>query len=169
MLKFLKKPLILTFTLFIAVLLFSACEDDNGPGGDNLNIAETVETESNLSTLDDLLSEYGLADRLSQEDPLTLFAPTDEALSKEDLDGLTDEEITDLLEYHIVSTNLTFENLQDANSAESLNGDSLFFSFEDDIVFINENQDEITSEGIETTNGIIFKVDTLLKAPQNKE
>jgi uncharacterized surface protein with fasciclin (FAS1) repeats len=72
-----------------------------------------------------------------------------------------------ILEYHIVRMNLTYENLQnkDSSTAETLNGDTLYFTTKGDSVIINGGQAVITSKGTEATNGTIFTLDTLLTAP----
>ncbi|MCW9707347.1 fasciclin domain-containing protein [Aliifodinibius sp. 1BSP15-2V2] len=157
----------LCLALVLGVTLFTACDDDNGSGPDNdMNISETLELEDNLSSAYGLIDDQGLADTLSSDGPITVFIPTDTALDEEDLGDMSDEEIQTLLKYHIVWENLTFDNLKDTESVESFNGDSLYFSADSDTVTINEDQTIITDEGIEATNGIIFKVDTVLTAPE---
>lgn len=152
--------------LVAAVLLFNACDDNSSSPQNNFNIAKTVQSQSNLSSLSELITGHGLTDTLSQDGPVTLFAPSNDALSKADLSGSSDKEIKSALEYHIVPLNLTYENLQSRDSAETLNGNYLYFTTEGNSVIINGGQAVITSTGTEATNGIIFTIDTLLTTPE---
>lgn len=167
MLNAIPKSLKLCLALLVGVTLFTACDDDDGsgPSGD-LTVAETIETESNLSSAYELISAQELADTLNSDGPVTVFIPTDAALEEEDLSDMSDEEIQTLLKYHIVWQNLTFDELKDTESVETFNGDSLYFSADGDTVTINEDQATITAEGMEATNGTVFKVDTVLTATE---
>ncbi len=161
------KSLKLCLVLFVSATLFTACDDDDGsgPSGD-LSIVETLEVESNLSTANELITEQELSDTLASDGPMTVFIPTDTALDEEDLSEMSDEEIQALLKYHIVGQSLTFDDLKDTESVETFNGDSLFFSADGDTVTINEDQATITDEGMEATNGMVFKIDTVLTTPE---
>jgi uncharacterized surface protein with fasciclin (FAS1) repeats len=166
MIKSFTKPFILT--LAIGIFMFAACDNNSSPAPeDNLNIAETVQNQSDLSSLSDMLADYGLSDTLSQEGPLTLFAPDNDALSPVGFafSDSTDSAAKAALEYHIVAKNLTYEDLQGLDKAVALSGDTLYFSTRGDSVIINDGQAVITSEGIEASNGTVFVIDTLLTAP----
>jgi len=154
----------LTLTLLIGGLLFTACDDDSSGPINKLNVSETIQAEDNLSSANTLLSDYDLADTLAQDRPFTVFVPTDAAIEKEDLDGLTEEEIKAILKYHIVPENLTFEELKEVETLETLQGASLQFSTEDDTVIVNDGQAMITEPGLDASNGTVFKVDTVLTA-----
>merc|ERR1711862_912179 len=58
-----------------------------------------------LSTLVSLVTEAGLVETLSGEGPFTVFAPTNaafDALPEGTLDGLSVENLTQILTYHVV-------------------------------------------------------------------
>lgn len=162
MFKSSRKITTVTLALIISALTFAACDDDSSGTDTDLTILEMVETESDLSSLETILSEQELSGTLSQESPMTIFAPTNDALAKEDLSDKSDEEIQSLLKYHIVASALNYEALQDTESVETLNSDSLYFESSEGEVTINSDQAVITAEGMEATNGMVFKVDTLL-------
>jgi uncharacterized surface protein with fasciclin (FAS1) repeats len=165
MIKSVTKLLTVTVALTIGGLLFSACSDNNNPKPKKLSITQTVQEQGNLSSLSDLLTETGLTDTLSQNGPMTLFAPTDEALSSTDFSD--DSTKKSVLKYHIVDANLTYENMLDGGSTTvtALNGDEISIDTKGDSVIINNGQAVITEKGQEAANGTIFMIDTLLAAP----
>ena len=69
-----------TLTLLLGAVLFTACNDDSSGPDNDLTVMETIQTESNLSSVNDLISEHELADTLSNDEPFTVFAPTDAAI-----------------------------------------------------------------------------------------
>lgn len=156
------------FILLLAIIGFAACDDDDSTGPDtDLNALETIEHESDLSDLHNFLAEEDWPDTLAGNDPVTVFAPTDDALEEIEADTLNDEALTNLLRYHIVvGENLPFEELKDTETAVALNDESLLFSSEDDTVVVNEGQALITSDGIEASNGTVFVIDTVLAPPE---
>lgn len=156
------KPLLLL--LLLSIVTFTACEDDSDPV-DTLSVAETVAINSDLSSISQALVTAGLADTLSGEDPVTLFAVANSAFP----DDLSGDSLTNALKYHIVQMNLTFENLKTLESAVTLSGDSLYFSASNDAITINNDQAVITSEGIEAANGVVFVIDTVLTPSADTE
>jgi uncharacterized surface protein with fasciclin (FAS1) repeats len=165
MIKSVTKPFMLTLTLLAGVIMFAACDNNSSPAPDNnTTIAETVQSQSNLSSLSDMLSDHGLIDTLSQDGPLTLFAPDNDAWSQVDslLSDIPDSTVKRGLEYHIVAMNLTYDDLKGLDKVKTLSGDTLYFSTKGDSVIINDGQAVITSEGTEASNGTVFVVDSLL-------
>jgi uncharacterized surface protein with fasciclin (FAS1) repeats len=168
MAKLLSKSLTITFALSIGALMFSACSDHNGSNPKNkMNVAEIVQNQESLSSLNGLLSKHELSDTLSQGGPVTLFAPDNNALSNTSLSDSTDLAAKSVLEYHIVASNLTYKNLkkQDSVSYVTLNGDSLYFTAKGDSIFINGGQAVITKKGATATNGTIFTIGSVLTMP----
>lgn len=153
-----------TLTLLIGATLFTACDDDSSGPSDDLTVMESIQTEDNLSSANDLINDYELADTLSQDEPFTVFAPTNEAVESLDMDGMSDEEIKAALQYHIVAQSINFDKLKGTESLETLNGEMLTFSTENDTVTINGGQATITAAGIDAINGTVFKVDSVLSA-----
>lgn len=152
----------LTFTLLIGGLLFTACDDDSSSPSIDFNVLETIQSQDNLSSFDGLISEYELADTLAKDNPHTVFAPTDNTLDGAGLDELSEDEILELLKYHIVPQDLSFEDLQEIETLETLSGAELQLSFENDTLSINEGQVIITGSGLDASNGTVFKTDSVL-------
>lgn len=66
------------------------------------NIATIATENGSFSVLLSLLDRVGLVDFVTTTDKLTIFAPTDDAFEGVDADALTDQELTDILTYHVV-------------------------------------------------------------------
>merc|ERR1711937_65085 len=69
------------------------------------NIVDLAASDPNLSTLVGLLSDAGLDTVLSGDGPFTVFAPSDAAFQRLGDPGLTEEQLTNVLLYHVVSGN----------------------------------------------------------------
>jgi len=150
------------FILLVAVAVtFTACDDNGSDSNDDLTVMETIQVNSNLSDLSSALETTELDSIITNTAPITVFAPNNEALA----DDIPQEELKAALEYHVVAQNLTFEDLKSLESVETLAGDSLFFTAENDTVTIN-GQAIITENGTEASNGRIFVIDTVLTTPE---
>lgn len=92
--------------LSVAILGFSACDDDDGgnePGTEEMTIAEIVADDANFSTLLAALQQVNLDGTLAQTGPFTVFAPTNQAFANAgiDLATISDEALTEVLLYHV--------------------------------------------------------------------
>ena len=103
--------------------------------------------------------------------PLTVFAPTDAAfvafldevgLSAEDL--LADEDLADILLYHVLGGVVESGDLSNGTFATTLNGDSAFVSLLSSGVFIDQAQ--VTTPDVAADNGVIHIVNDVI-LPQN--
>src|SRR5699024_11984549 len=89
-------------------------------------VATAISKSSMLSTLGEMLDQAELVDTLDSEDELTVFAPTDAAfdqMSDEEMDSLQEDQqqLTDLLQYHVVEGTQEPTDLEDG-SFTSLQG-----------------------------------------------
>lgn len=157
------------FNSFIAVLLvftLQACgnDDDDGPTNppnETGNIVEVAQSNDNFSTLVSALSDAGLVSALEGTGPFTVFAPTNDAFTNVDLSGLTEEQLAEILQYHVVSGNIASGDLNPPQSAEALAGGDLFITSVDGNVTINDNATVVNAD-IEASNGVIHAVDQVL-------
>ncbi|MEM8584699.1 MAG: fasciclin domain-containing protein [Bacteroidota bacterium] len=104
----------LSLTLALVATFFlglSACEapatnnESTEAGNPPKTIAETAAGDERFSTLVSLLDRVNLVDVLANEDAaFTVFAPTNAAFTAAGIDAsqLTDEEITEILLYHVI-------------------------------------------------------------------
>lgn len=110
-----------------------------------------------------------LESTLTMEDvELTVFAPTDEAFdrSETDVDNLSDTELKNIMEYHVVEEKLLSGDLTDGQTVTTMNGDELTISLADDgTISLNGEQAIVQTADIEGTNGVIYIIDSLLEPP----
>jgi uncharacterized surface protein with fasciclin (FAS1) repeats len=131
------------------------------------NIVETAVAAGSFATLVDLVQKAGLADELSGDGPLTVFAPTDEAFAavpKETLDALAadPEQLERVLLYHVVEGEVTSDEVADGASAATLAGPKVEFTV-DDAVKVNEAT--VISPDVMASNGVIHVIDAVLLPP----
>lgn len=110
-----------------AVLLLTACGDDNGVtdnGDEELNIVQTAQEDERFTTLVSLIQNAGLEDLLSTSE-LTVFAPTnaafDELFEVVSPDDLTQDDIIEILSYHVTEGTITSGDLQLQQDVQMLN------------------------------------------------
>lgn len=114
----------------------------------------------------------GLTEQASSKGPFTVFAPTNEAFEKLPA-GTVDEllkpaakaKLTKLLAYHVVKGKLTSDQLQDGQKLKTVTGGTLTVGKQGDTVTITDgagNTATINAADVETTNGIVHSIDTVL-------
>ena len=135
-------------------------------------IVEIAAEDGRFSTLVAAVQAAGLAETLSGEGPFTVFAPTDEAfaaLPEGTLDNLllpeNKQQLTDILLYHVVPGQVMAADVAGLTSATTALGQDATVTVEDGRVFLNDNVEIIVTD-IETSNGVIHVIDTVLIPPQ---
>jgi uncharacterized surface protein with fasciclin (FAS1) repeats len=133
---------------------------------------DTAVAAGEFTTLVSAVKQAGLEETLRGEGPFTVFAPTDEAFSavpKETLDALLadpDGALADVLTYHVVSGKVMSTDLSDGMQAETVNGQPLDITIEDDgSVMVNDAR--VVTADIETSNGVIHVIDQVLVPAAN--
>jgi transforming growth factor-beta-induced protein len=130
-----------------------------------MDIVETAIADGRFKTLVTALQAADLVDTLKGAGPFTVFAPTDDAFAKipaETLNALLADKakLTDVLLYHVVSGNVKAADVVKLTEAETVSGKKVMIRVEGDKVFVNDSQVIITD--IETSNGTIHVIDTVL-------
>ncbi len=100
--------------------------------------------------------------------PYTLFAPTDEAfeeLPEGALDGLTDEELTNILLYHVLDNVVDSGDVMEADALIPLTGETIFVTSDNDTVMLNDSAEVIETD-ITASNGMIHVIDAVLMPPE---
>lgn len=67
------------------------------------DIGAIAAANGSFTVLLSLLDRVGLVDFVANTDKLTVFAPTDDAFEGVDADDLTDEQVANILKYHVVA------------------------------------------------------------------
>ncbi len=130
-------------------------------------IVDIAVGNADFSTLVTALSAADLVDTLKGEGPFTVFAPTDDAFAKlpeGTLESLllpeNKQQLTDILLYHVVAGKVMAADVVELTEAETVLGQNVSIKVEDGKVYINESEVIITD--IETSNGVIHVIDTVL-------
>ncbi len=130
------------------------------------NIVETAIEAGNFKTLVSAVKAAGLAETLQGVGPFTVFAPTDEAFAKISADTLTDllkpenkEKLAGILTYHVVAGKVTAADVSKLTSSKTVNGQEVKINATDGVKINNAT---VTTPDIETTNGVIHIIDTVL-------
>lgn len=134
------------------------------------DIVDTAVADGRFTTLVAAVQAAGLVETLKGEGPFTVFAPTDEAFAKlpaGTIDALLEQpegDLKDILLYHVVSGKVMAADVVKLTSAETVLGPEVQVRVEGDQVFINDAQVLITD--IQTSNGVIHVIDSVLLPPQ---
>jgi uncharacterized surface protein with fasciclin (FAS1) repeats len=130
--------------------------------------ADIVATASSAGSFDTLVAAVEAADlveTLQSDGPFTVFAPTDEAFAKlpegtvESLLANPDQ-LREVLLYHVVPGKVMAADVVSLNSATTAQGSEVAINAADGNVRINDAL--VTATDIETSNGVIHVIDTVI-------
>jgi uncharacterized surface protein with fasciclin (FAS1) repeats len=134
------------------------------------DIVATALSAGNFKTLASALTAADLVDTLKGAGPFTVFAPTDEAFAKLDAATLADllkpenkDELVRVLTYHVVPGRVLAEDVSAMTSATTVEGGNLTIATSGSDVTINGAT--VVTPDIETSNGVIHAIDTVLLPP----
>ena len=146
------------------------------PAGDaaateQMDIVDTAVADGRFTTLAAALEAAGLVETLKGEGPFTVFAPTDDAfaaLPAGTLDSLllpeNKDQLISILTYHVVAGKVMAADVVELTEAETVQGSPVQVKVENGKVFINDAEVIITD--IETSNGVIHVIDSVILPPQ---
>jgi uncharacterized surface protein with fasciclin (FAS1) repeats len=130
-------------------------------------IVENLTSASKLSTLAKALQEAGLVKTLSGTGPYTVFAPTNDAFgglpngTLEDLMKAENKQhLANILNNHVVSGQLTAENLQDGAILKTVGGQQLKVTRRNEETMINGAKVELADKM--SSNGVIHVINKVL-------
>jgi transforming growth factor-beta-induced protein len=137
------------------------------------DIVDTAVADGRFTTLAAALQAAGLVDTLKGEGPFTVFAPTDDAFKKlpagtldELLKPENKQKLTDILLYHVVSGKVMAADVTKLTSATTVLGKDVAIKVDMGDVYINDAKVIITD--IETSNGVIHVIDSVLLPPADE-
>lgn len=153
-----KRTLFLLLTICIAHLGFSQ------------TVVDVIVGSADHETLEAAVIEAGLVDALSDSTgTFTVFAPTDTAFAALP-EGLLDTlladpmgELTQILLYHVLGSEVPSDSLSDGQMAMTLQGADVTVTIDSSGVFINDAQ--VTTADIPASNGIVHVINAVLVPP----
>ena len=134
----------------------------------NVDIATLVSQLDELSTLSKAATTADAVETLSGLNPLTIFAPDNEAFSKVPagtLDSLLNdkEQLKDVLTYHVVSGKYFAADLAKLKTLKTIQGGMLKVQEHHRLRRGTKiNDAEVIEANLECTNGVIHIIDTVL-------
>lgn len=156
--------------VFAVQLNVRAQEADTQPAEKGKDLVSALESQENYTWLVDALKRTGLAKSLKAEGTFTLFAPTDEAVAKLPegrLEAMSDEELTDVLRYHMLVEEVSLEKAEELGTLMTVQGASLTVTEGDDGFEINGAA--VAKASMEARNGLIHGINTVLIPPADNE
>ena len=131
------------------------------------DIVDTAMSAGTFSTLVAAVTAAGLADTLKSTGPFTVFAPSDDAFSKlpsGTVEALLQDILTlrKILEYHVVSGKVTAADVVKLDSATTVEGSDVKIDASNGV---KVNDATVVQADIETDNGVIHVIDTVLLPP----
>lgn len=127
------------------------------------DIVDTAKSAGTFNTLVTAVQAAGLVDTLKGPGPFTVFAPTDEAFAKipkAQLDALLKdkEKLAAVLKYHVVSGKVLAKDVK-AGDVKTVNGKAIKIGTTGGVTV---NNAKVVKTDIETTNGVIHVIDTVV-------
>lgn len=132
------------------------------------NVSDVIAADPNLSTLNSLVRDAGLADTLASAGPFTVFAPSNEAFKAVPAKTMGDlaankEMLKSVLTYHVLPEKATTEQLKQG-SVKTMNGASLAVSRAGTFVTVEDAM--VVREDKSAANGVVLVIDRVLLPPK---
>jgi uncharacterized surface protein with fasciclin (FAS1) repeats len=149
-----------------------ACsEDDEATVAQPATVVAAAEATPSLSSLLALVkARPAIAEALLGKD-LTVFAPSNEAFAAAKLSGLTDDEITKILQYHVVSVSassgILASELEAKQAVASLTAEKLYVTKDGTAVTVNGTA-KVTTADVSTANGSVVHIIDKVLLPDNR-
>lgn len=140
-----------------------AVNADTAPGKKH-DIVDTAAATPTFSTLTNALKAADLVTALKGTGPFTVFAPTDEAFKKLAA-GVLDDLLKDkaklagVLNFHVVAGKILSKDVR-SSDVKTVQGTTIKVVSANGGVTVNDAK--VTTADIETTNGVIHGIDTVL-------
>ena len=151
--------------LIIAVSIAGAYA---GCGTCDNSVVSAAKHNDDFKTLVAAVEAAGLADALSGDDQITVFAPNNDAFSKlpegavaELLKPENKNQLIKVLTYHVVPGRVKAKDVVKLTSAKTLEGSDIRISVDGGKVKINNA--EVIQADIPCTNGVIHVIDAVLR------
>lgn len=128
------------------------------------NIIDQAIELGNFTTLASAVDQVGLTTTLKYKGDFTVFAPTDDAFAALPdglLASLTNEQITEILTYHVLPGEIFSNQLSAEQEVESLSGGGVFVTANNGGVFVNGSASVVAAD-VDVSNGVIHAIDEVI-------
>ena len=138
---------------------------------DDVMSADTIvvvaAADPDVSVFADLVREAGLIDALNGEDPVTVFAPTNEAFAKLDKDELIDlrndkDRLVQVLKSHIVPGRITVADVPEMGAEYDTMANTVIQLKRDDLGAFSASDVAVSRMDIMASNGVIHVIDNVI-------
>jgi len=135
------------------------------------DVVEIVSKRYTLQSLEDAVVQANLVNTLKQntQDGYTVFAPANSAFEGVDLSGLSEQELQDILTYHVLPTEVLSGDIT-ASTVETVNGATLDIAVDGDgnVTLTDQagNTSTVTTVDLQGTNGVVHIIDGILSPTQ---
>lgn len=148
----------------LVLALAAGCATTSAPA----TIAETAARTPELSTLNKLINDAGLAQTLSAEGPYTVFAPSDaafKAIPAKTMDELAKDKelLKSVLTYHVVPGKLASSDVKNGNT-KTVQGANVALAKAGTFVTVEDAM--VTQADLPATNGVVHVIDRVLMPPK---
>ncbi|MEP1201942.1 fasciclin domain-containing protein [Tateyamaria sp.] len=135
-------------------------------GSAKMDIVDTAVSAGSFETLVAAVQAAGLVETLRGDGPFTVFAPTDAAfaaLPEGTVETLllpeNKDQLVAILTYHVVPGKVMSTDLSDDMEATTVQGESVTIDLDNGVMV---EKATVVSADIETTNGVIHVIDTVI-------
>lgn len=148
----------------LSTALLQGCATTGSP----LTVADTAAKTPQLSTLNKLIAEAGLADTLRGPGPYTVFAPSDEAFKAVPAKTMTElagnkELLKSVLSYHVVPGKVPAAEVKNGN-VKTVQGANVALAKSGTFVTVEDAM--VTQADVPASNGVVHVIDRVLMPPK---
>ena len=134
------------------------------------SIADAAAATPQLSTLNKLIADAGLAQTLREPGPFTVFAPTNDAFKAvpaKTMEALSKDPalLKSVLSYHVLAGKVTAADVK-SGPAKTLQGSNVALSKAGTFVTIEDAV--VTAADVSASNGVVHVIDRVLLPPAPK-
>lgn len=149
-----------------SALLLQACATATAPA----SVPDTTARTPQLSTLNKLIADAGLADTLRGAGPYTVFAPSDEAFKAVPAKTMAElssnkELLKSVLSYHVVPAKLPAAEVKNG-SVKTIQGANLALALAKSGSFVTVEDAMVTQADVPAGNGVVHVIDRVLMPPK---
>jgi uncharacterized surface protein with fasciclin (FAS1) repeats len=160
-------------TAILVMIFFAVKATAGGNYAKKMDIVDTAVSAGSFNTLVAAVKAAGLVDTLKGDGPFTVFAPTDEAFAKLPAGTIENllkpenkDQLTAILTYHVISGKVKAKDVVKLSSATTVQGSDVTIMVKNGGVVLN-NDSNVTSTDIATSNGVIHVIDTVILPSSN--